>query len=290
MRIGLIVVLLVFGIVDITHATDKRIAITIDDAPMGSSHLFTGAERTKKIIQHLDGYRAGIFVIGENLSTKDGRNRLKLYDEAGHMIGNHTYSHYMCRKVSAEKFIKDIDKAHQLIRDYSNFKHIFRYPYLDECKTQDKKEKVSSYLKEKCYINGYVTIVTLDWHMNNLLQKGVRNGKKVDYSKLKKFYLDTMIEYVNVYYNVYFDKLGYSPPHSLLLHENDLNALYLGDLIDLLKNNGWKIIPPEDVYFDQSIDDRINHARKNLPNIDSLKPNYIDRLFKDVIIRPINSN
>lgn len=257
------------------HGADKRIAITIDDAPMGSSQLFTGMERTKKIIDSLQGYRAGIFVIGENLTTKDGRNRLKLYNEAGHMIGNHTYSHYTCRKVSAEKFIKDIDKTHELIKDYSNFKPIFRYPYLDECKTQEKKMKVGSYLAGKGYVNGYVTIVTLDWHMNNLLQKAIKHGKKVDYLKLKKIYLESMMEYVNFYYKVYLDRLGYSPPHSLLLHENDLNALYLADLIDILKEDGWEIINPEDVYSDQSKVDKINQVRRNLPNIDTLKPKYM---------------
>jgi peptidoglycan-N-acetylglucosamine deacetylase len=36
----------------------------------------------------------------------------------------------------------------------------------------------------------------------------------------------------------------------LLLHENDLAALFVGDLIQLLKGKGWKIISPEDAYAD----------------------------------------
>ena len=116
--------------------------------------------------------------------------------------------------------------------------------------------------------------------MNNLLQKSIKHGKKVDYYKLKKIYLETMGQYVNFYYKVYLDRLGYSPPHSLLLHENDLNALYLDDLISLLKKDGWEIINPEDVYSDQSTVDKINQVRRNLPNLDTLKPKYITNLIE----------
>ncbi len=269
--------------VDRIYANDKKIAITIDDAPMVSSQLFSGIERTKKIINSLDE-PAGIFVIGENILNNSGKEHLKLYDEAGHIIGNHTYSHYSCRKVSAEKFITDIEKADSLLKNCKNFKKIFRYPYLDQCKAKEKKAKVSKYLEDKGYINGYVTIVTLDWHMNNLLQKALKKGKKINYSKLKELYLETMIGYVHFYHKVYIEKLGFSPPHSLLLHENDLNALYLRDLIALLKDNGWDIILPQDVYKDERVVDNVNKARKNLPNIDTLKPAYIDKLFNEVTV------
>ena len=69
-------------IVDLIYANDKSIAITIDDAPMASTELFTGIKRTKKIIDSLDK-PAGIFVIGKNISNNNGKERLRLYDEAG---------------------------------------------------------------------------------------------------------------------------------------------------------------------------------------------------------------
>jgi hypothetical protein len=36
----------------------------------------------------------------------------------------------------------------------------------------------------------------------------------------------------------------------LLLHENDLAALFLEDLILLLKDKGWRIISPAEAYTD----------------------------------------
>ncbi len=38
--------------------------------------------------------------------------------------------------------------------------------------------------------------------------------------------------------------------HVLLLHENDLAALFLGDLIRLLISKGWKVISLEAAYAD----------------------------------------
>ena len=262
-------------------AADKRIAITIDDAPMPSTRLFTGIDRTKKIISHLKAInRAGIFVLGINLSSQNGKDRIQLYDNAGHMIGNHTYSHYNCRKVSAQIFMDDIEKAHELIKQYKNFRPIFRYPYLNECNSQGTKNKIGIFLEKKSYINGYITIVTLDWYMNYLMQKNLKQGKQIDYHKLKQIYLQTTLDCINFYYKVYLDRLGFAPPHSLLLHENDLNALYLGDLIDLLKDEGWEIIDPEDVYIDLEITEMVNKTRKNLPNLDILQPKVIRKLLE----------
>ena len=50
--------------------------------------------------------------------------------------------------------------------------------------------------------------------------------------------------------NLSKDYLKRSPKHVLLLHENELAALFLGDLIEHVKSKGWKIISPEAAYKD----------------------------------------
>ncbi len=44
--------------------------------------------------------------------------------------------------------------------------------------------------------------------------------------------------------------LGRSPKHVLLLHENDLAALFVDSLIEFLRAKGWKIISPAEAYRD----------------------------------------
>ena len=55
---------------------------------------FLGIERTKRIIQGLEQENAiaGIFVLGTHLLDDTGKKKELHYDQAGHIIGNHTYS------------------------------------------------------------------------------------------------------------------------------------------------------------------------------------------------------
>ena len=46
------------------------------------------------------------------------------------------------------------------------------------------------------------------------------------------------------------DVLGRSPKHVMLLHENDLNALFLDDFVAFIKQRGAKIIPISEAYTD----------------------------------------
>src|SRR3989338_8389806 len=72
-----------------------EIALSLDDAPMPSTAIFNGVEKTKRIIQALQDANCpavGIFAIGKYAHTPTGLNRLYMYAEAGHIIANHSYS------------------------------------------------------------------------------------------------------------------------------------------------------------------------------------------------------
>ncbi len=232
----------------------KKIAITIDDVPMPSGQLFSGMERSRRIINTLKDFkvdRVGLFIVGGNLLKDQGEKRLNMYDKAGHMISNHTYSHPSCSKVSAEDFIKNIYKCHKIIKKYNNFQHFFRYPYLDVCKGKDKKSKVRNALENMGYKNAYVTIDTLDYYINRLLQEALQNNQIINYDELKKLYLEITFECITSYSEELKHNIGHHPIHNLLLHENDINALYLGDIITFLRQNGWEIVSPEEALVDQ---------------------------------------
>lgn len=259
-----------------TNVYAKSISITFDDAPMPGSKLFTSLTRTQKIISALknENVTAGFFVIG--LHAIHNQKVLQLYDDAGHMIGNHTYSHYNCSQTSAEKFSKDITKAHKVIQHYKNFQPLFRYPYLNEC-NESQKKFVNNTLQSMQYKNGYVTIVSLDYYVNDILQKALKSHKTIHYDKLKEIYLKNTLDNIEFYSEFINKKLSYDLSHVLLLHENDISALYLEDLIKLLKSKGWTIISPNDAYKSNKID--VTHIRKNLPYKYSLSTTYLHKLL-----------
>jgi len=52
------------------------------------------------------------------------------------------------------------------------------------------------------------------------------------------------------YDNIAQKTLGRSPKHVLLLHENDMAALFIADLIEHIRLQGWKVISPQEAYED----------------------------------------
>ncbi len=86
----------------------KKIAISFDDGP---------ALHTRQVLQILDKYKvkAAFFCIGKNIDQQAGIIR-EAY-EAGHIIGNHSYSHsttFACWR--HRKVLRDLERTHLLIK------------------------------------------------------------------------------------------------------------------------------------------------------------------------------
>lgn len=233
--------------------TAQEIALTFDDAPMEDGAYFTGSERTDRIIAHLKTNhvpQAAFFVITKNIEDNAGLPRLKKYVDAGHVLANHTHSHRWIHNVGTNNYIQDIHHADSVLKTINGYKPWFRYPFLDEGRTKSARDSIRTALKNKGLANGYVTIDNYDWYLNGETRKAIRAGKKVNEALLKNVYIEHIWKSIQFYDDVAKKHLGRSPKHVLLLHENDLAAKFLGDLIQFLRAKGWKIISPTEAYQD----------------------------------------
>ena len=233
-------------------AFSQEIALTFDDAPTQNGPLFTGAERTKKIIQQLKSKgieRAAFFVITRNINEL-GIERIKQYSDAGHFLANHTHSHQRIDRLGTATYINDIRKADSVLKQMKGFKPWFRYPFLDEGRTESARDSIRGALKSMNLTNGYVTIDDYDWYLNSLLRQAIEKKQKTNDDVLRDIYIDHIWKSILFYDEVSKKVLGRSAKHVLLLHENDLAAKYIGDLIDFIRSKGWKIISPEEAYQD----------------------------------------
>jgi hypothetical protein len=82
-----------------------------------------------------------------------------------------------------------------------------------------------------------------------LKQAKLKNAK-INEDALRKIYIEHIYNNILFYDNIAICHLGRSPKHVLLLHEKDLAAMFLGDLLQHLKANGWQIISPRLAYQD----------------------------------------
>jgi len=233
-----------------------EIAITFDDAPRADSRLMTGEERTRRLIEGLRnaGVEGAIFFCTAGRIDGAGRGRLAAYVRAGHYLANHSFSHQRPDRLGLEGYLDDILAADAVLRQFDQFLPLFRFPFLDEGRDAAMRDGIRAGLAATGYRNGYVTVDNYDWYLDVLLQNALAEGREVDYEALSQLYVEALAGGVAFYDRIARDSLGRSPRHVLLLHENDLAALYIGDLVAALQRRGWTVIPGPAAYDDPIAD------------------------------------
>lgn len=230
----------------------QEIAITFDDAPRPDSAIMSADKRTDELLKALHSAaveEAAFFALEKNLG-RGGETRLRKYANAGHIIASHSSSHLDLHKVSAEKFLNDIESADRALSTIPGFRAWFRYPYLHEGDTVEKRDAIRDALIEMDYEQGYVTVDNYDWYIDKLAVDAIKRGENINFDELGELYIDNLTDAVTFYDDLARTYLGKSPRHVLLLHENDMAALFVDDLVARLRENGWKIIPASVAYED----------------------------------------
>lgn len=237
----------------IAPVTAREIAITFDDAPTSDTALMTGEERTRRLIDALQaaGIEQTAFFCVPRGKPKTELSRISAYAAAGHMIANHSDTHRNLRDLTAEEYLKDIAAADSILKGFPNFRPWFRFPFLSEGETREKRDAIRAGLHAMNYAQGYVTVDNYDWYLNTLANNARKAGQTVDEDALRDLYVEMLVKAVEFYDAVAVKALGRSPRHVLLLHENDLAALYIGNLANALRRRGWTIIGAEAAYADQ---------------------------------------
>jgi peptidoglycan/xylan/chitin deacetylase (PgdA/CDA1 family) len=230
----------------------RAIALTFDDAPRLSTPVFDGATRTARLVAALDaaGVARAAFFANTIRLDGDGQTRLERYAAAGHAIGNHTHSHFDINTTDPAAFVADVRRADTALSGLNGFVRLFRFPYLREGPYPGVRDRVRHELTRLDYRNAYVTVNTHDWALDRLMQHAVSEGRAVDFARCGRAYVDVTIACAEFYDAIAVRVLGRSPRHVLLLHENDVNALFLPDLVTALRQRGWAVIAPEEAYDD----------------------------------------
>ena len=262
-RLLLLLSLVLFAAVP-AHA-QKRIALTFDDVPRDRGAFLNHEERTVKLIAALERSgveQAAFFVTAGFLQDADrrgGEDRITSYVAAGHVLANHSFTHPQLSDVTAEQYLADLDKTEAWLKDRKGRRPWFRFPYLNEGRTDlAKRDAVRAGLKARGLRNGYVTVDGADWHIEMLTQEAARAGKTMDMAALRDFYVQTHVEAANFNDALARRLLKRSPAHVLLLHETDIAALFISDLVAALRKDGWEIITADKAFADP--------LRREMPN------------------------
>lgn len=238
-------------------SAQKRIAFSFDDVPRRAGAFFTPDQRGARLIRALRraGIRqAGFFVTTGHLLDPDGvggEARIRNYAAAGHVIGNHTVTHPWLRRTEPAAYLAEIDRADAWLRHMPGYRPWFRFPYLDEGgRDLARRDAIRAGLRERRLANAYVTIDNYDWHLDAIANTARREGRAMDMGALRDLYVETLVRTADFYDRMARDTIGRSPVHVLLLHETDLNALFIADVAAGLRAAGWQIVSMDEAYRD----------------------------------------
>lgn len=238
-------------------AAQKRIALSFDDTPRHAGGFFEPDARAKMLVRALAKARvkqAAFFVTVGNLGkpgTGDGGGNIARYVAAGHVIANHSFAHKRLSGMAAADYLADIDQAQAWLKGRAGYRPWFRFPFLDEGgKDKAKRDAVREGLKARGLANGYVTAEASDWNIDALAAAAKKDGKKIDMAALRDLYIESHVEAAEFYDALAVKVLGRSPAHVMLLHETDIAALFVGDLVKALRAKGWEIVTADAAYAD----------------------------------------
>jgi peptidoglycan/xylan/chitin deacetylase (PgdA/CDA1 family) len=248
-----------------SHAPE--IAFTFDDPATEGGANLQWQEVNDRMLAALssNNIKSILFVVGKRVNSDSGQQLITAWDRAGHLIGNHSYSHMYFnvstdtdpdgfKKVTLADFEADALKNEPFILPYSHFTRLFRYPYFKEGDTIAKRDGMRAFLQEHGYRIGRATIDASDWAINARMVKRAEAQPHADLAGYRDFFLQHIWERAQFYDSLALRVLGHPVRHTVLLHHSPLNALFLGDLIAMFRDKGWKPVDAEYAYKDEVYD------------------------------------
>jgi peptidoglycan-N-acetylglucosamine deacetylase len=245
------VAVLAATVISVDGQDAKQMAITVDDLPFGYARNLTIAEKRDAVARVLTTLRnyditAAMFVVGSGVNEQT-RELVDAVAAARHTIGNHSFSHRDFGTVSVEDYAIDIQKGGEAITPWLKGTHFFRYPFLRQGNTVEKRDAILNWLSVRGIRVAPVTIDNDDFAYNQRLVDAKAEGRTID---VRAEYIDHMLERVTFYDAKARSVVGRPIKHVLLLHMNLLNALYLDELLQRLRTNGWSFITVEEALTD----------------------------------------
>ncbi|MEL7341886.1 MAG: polysaccharide deacetylase family protein [Bacteroidota bacterium] len=236
------------------------LSLTFDDGITRDLLNYPFKEWNEMILSALDSadLQAAFFVTGANKRDAKGRFLLKSWDQRGHMIANHTFTHpnFNNEKVSLADFKKEVLQTDEVIRGYNNYSKYFRFPYLKGGNTPEKVHGFRAFCDSLGYELGFVTIDASDWYVNSRMIKRLKADPEADIEPYRQYYLDHLWERAQFYEEVSASLNGRHIPHTLLLHHNLTSALFLPDLIKMFRERGWDLVDASEAFADSIFDER----------------------------------
>lgn len=238
----------------------REMAVTFDDLPAVDGRLANQRSVTRQLLAVLKAHHVPaigfvnegkLFVRGE----MDARTALlRDWLQAGHQLGNHTFSHIDIAKSAFEAYAEDVVRGEtvtrMLLAERGEKLRYFRHTQLRTGPTEAYRAQLNAFLAQRGYVTAPVTIDNNDYVFNRAyVLAGERKGAAAR-SRIVAEYLRYMVATVEHFEKLSDRFLGRPMKHTLLLHANEINADHFGALAVLLKQRGYRFITLDEALTD----------------------------------------
>jgi len=230
------------------------LAITLDDLPLARERGGLDALRaaTTSILAALGKH--GVTAVGfvnEGRLHLEGEidERVALLErwvEAGHDLGNHTYSHLNLKTTPPAAYQDDIIKGGvitgRLMEAAGRRAVWFRHPMTNTGPTKEVKEAVEGFLRARGLRVAPFTIETSDYIFNVLWMDAAKRGDRAAMERLRAAYLEHHETMLAFFERASRETFGREIPQVLLIHANDINAALLDEVLSRTAQRGYRFV------------------------------------------------
>jgi peptidoglycan/xylan/chitin deacetylase (PgdA/CDA1 family) len=247
----------------VTPLTAQQIALTFDDLPshgelppgMTRVDVANSIIKTLKDAQVPEPY--GFINASKLDKVPADMEVLKLWRAAGFPLGNHTFTHMSLTDNAVEAFEQDIAANEPTLRSLMPNAdwHWFRYPFLWEGDTLEKRHAIRAYLKVHDYKIAQVTMDFGDYLFNSPYARCSEKKDSAAINHLRELYLSAATERIALNRKMATLIYGHEIKYIMLLHIGGFETVMLPQLIDLLKKQDFTFVTLPDAAGDPAYKD-----------------------------------
>ena len=177
---------------------------------------------------------------------------LQAWRAAGNPLGNHTWSHPEFDKLTVAQYEANIERNEPLLRKLAPASewHWFRFPFLEEGNTVEKREELRAWLAQRGYRIAEVSMDFQDYNWNDTYARCAVKHDDAAIGSLHDSYLAAADESIQVYRQIAHILYQRDVPYVLLLHVGAFDARMLPELIGLFRSRGFAFVTLEQAMAD----------------------------------------
>lgn len=265
-RIIPVIAFLVLTFISAKAQTARKVAVTFDDLP--GTHNIEDLKELNRVngllLSKLEARKvpAAVFVNESKLFVPgeiDERTAiLEKWLDAGHILGNHTFSHIAINSNPFEAYREDLIRGEtvtrMLLEKRGQRLRYYRHTQLRTGPTDEYRKQLSDLLKERGYTVAPVTIDNNEYIFATVYERALAKKDRELADRIAKAYVGYMESVFEHFENVSRGFLNREPAQVLLLHVNRINADHFEKLASMMEKRGYEFVTLDEALKDEAYD------------------------------------